>query len=107
MTGIRELFEEAGVLLQKSMTAKQAVAKPLNDHSWQDRVHDDAAEMGKLLDELQVAPAIDALKYWVTFITPKIEKRYVFDGGTLIYGAFQSMSRKEICIGFPSSIYGY
>lgn len=75
VTGIRELFEEAGVLLQQCDSNQKAVAKPVQDHTWQERVHDSAQEMGSLLEELQVAPAIEALKYWVTFITPKIEKR--------------------------------
>jgi len=77
--GLRELFEEAGVLL--AMSARGNRAKPVEFKSreekkaWQKRVHDNPNEFEKLLKEKNVNLATNALFHWVTFITPVMEPR--------------------------------
>jgi nucleoside diphosphate-linked moiety X motif protein 19 len=76
--GLRELFEEAGVLLAKS---KGNRARPVKFSSvterreWQKRVHDNPQEFENLLKEKQVKLATNALFHWITFITPVMEPR--------------------------------
>lgn len=75
--GLRELFEEAGVLLAKSRVGNRA--KPVSFASkeerreWQKRVKDNPKEFDQLLKEKNATLATDALFYWVTFITPIFE----------------------------------
>ena len=77
--GLRELFEEAGVLLAKSRVGNRA--KPVSFASkeerreWQKRVKDNPKEFDQLLKEKNATLATDALFYWVTFITPIFESR--------------------------------
>ncbi|GBG24770.1 Nucleoside diphosphate-linked moiety X motif 19 [Hondaea fermentalgiana] len=78
LTGIRELFEEAGVLLtaqdNKPGHAQAVVISKEETKEWQKRVHDDAAQFKPMLEKYRQAPALSALHYWITFITPVIEK---------------------------------
>jgi len=74
VTGIRELFEEAGVLLTKN-SDNADLAHPVSAPEWQDKVHNDPGKFQSLLTSLNCEPAIDSLEYIVTFTTPKMEKR--------------------------------
>jgi len=77
ITGLRELFEEAGVLLTCEPGHKDAVPvkmSPGEKKKWQQKVHKDAKEFENLLEVTGKAPALSALHYWVTFVTPKVEK---------------------------------
>jgi nucleoside diphosphate-linked moiety X motif protein 19 len=83
--GLRELFEEAGVLLTTSSKSKFR-AKPVQflskeeKRAWQKRVHDDPKEFDRLLKEKNVVLATNALFHWITFITPVMEpKRFYTD----------------------------
>jgi len=81
ITAIRELFEEAGVLLAEKPGTPFAHAVTLQDQSvWQKRVHDNAQDFEVLLKTVSSSPALSGLHYWVTFITPLVEKhRYITD----------------------------
>lgn len=76
--GLRELFEESGVLLAQS---KGNRAKPVKFASkkerkaWMKKVHDDPAQFDMLLREKRVKLATDALFHWISFITPVMEPR--------------------------------
>jgi nucleoside diphosphate-linked moiety X motif protein 19 len=82
VTGIRELFEEAGVLLCASEGggARTHLAAAHNlpareQRQWQQAVHADAGKFQELLRLVERPPALGGLHYFVTFITPLIEKR--------------------------------
>jgi len=77
--GLRELFDEAGVLLSKAMKGNSA--EPVKFGSlterleWQKRVHDNPNEFERLLREKNVRLPLDSLFYWITFVTPVMEAR--------------------------------
>jgi nucleoside diphosphate-linked moiety X motif protein 19 len=78
--GLRELFEEAGVLLATSNKGRTRARQVKFDsvverRQWQKRVHDDPMEFERLLKEKQVKLATNALFHWCTFITPIMEPR--------------------------------
>lgn len=81
--GLRELFEEAGVLLTESRDGGNAmVAKSYKFNSskekkkeWQKKVHDNAEAFDEMISQLGVKPAIDSMAYMCTFITPVVEPR--------------------------------
>jgi nucleoside diphosphate-linked moiety X motif protein 19 len=82
VTGIRELFEEAGVLLCASegggARTHLAAAHNLPEREqrrWQQAVHADAGKFQELLQLVQRPPGLGGLHFFVTFITPLIEKR--------------------------------
>jgi len=83
--GLRELFEEAGVLLAKSTKGKNRAypvkfASVAERKEWQKRVHDDPNEFDKLLKEKKVNLATSSMFHWITFITPVMEpRRYYTD----------------------------
>ena len=77
--GLRELFEEAGVLLTKSARGNRTkpveFSSPAERRSWQKKVHDHPLEFEKLVKEKNVILATSALFHWITFITPIMEPR--------------------------------
>jgi len=96
ITAIREMFEETGVLLSKSICAKSSSISSAFDFcdssflsTWRKSVHD---EPGKLLDlfrELEVVPDIWGLSEWSDWLTPttvNAKGRRRFD--TIFYSAF-------------------
>lgn len=82
--GLRELFEEVGVLLafQGAKKSTQAVhfATSQERIQWQTRVKDNAAEFDALLADKRVQLATDSLFHLVHFTTPVMEpKRFATD----------------------------
>lgn len=79
ITGIRELFEEAGVLLienkEKTIDAKVHSLEISKKQKFQKLIHDDPSLFEKFLEDESVIPADEHLHFWTTFITPVIEKR--------------------------------
>ena len=77
--GLRELFEEVGVLLTASPSdkclARAVDLPPQQRHRWMGSVHEDAGKFEELLQSQHVHLPLDALGFVVTFITPKIEQR--------------------------------
>lgn len=83
--GLRELFEETGVLLLAAHdTAKQKLSAAQRSE-WQHRIQKDASELGSMLQHLGESSVpcqlgIDRLEHITTFITPVLEKRrYITD----------------------------
>lgn len=82
--GLRELFEEVGVLLTFKGAGKSTRAVKFTDQaeriSWQNRVKTNAAEFDLLLKEKKVVLATDALFHMIHFTTPVMEpKRFATD----------------------------
>jgi len=73
ITGLRELFEEAGVLLvpnRNDPNMSHAVRLDSeNNVKWQHLVHENASNFAPLLKHLNAVPAVSSLHYWVTFTT--------------------------------------
>jgi 8-oxo-dGTP pyrophosphatase MutT (NUDIX family) len=69
IAAIRELFEEAGVLLVAESTAPDARA------TWRRRLLDGEVTFTQLLAEQRLTPRPDALAWWSRWITPSFEPR--------------------------------
>eukprot|EP01080_Neovahlkampfia_damariscottae_P004268 gene4268-7604_t len=68
ITGIRELFEESGILLVDPEPTE-------NFDSWREKIHDNAAEFKNLCEKRNFLPALDKLLPFSHWTTPIQEKK--------------------------------
>src|SRR5262245_24852570 len=72
VTALRELFEEAGMLLAYGPDARPLSAVSLEDlRAQRTRSREDSAAFGQLLAERRLALATDRVGYWAHWITPE------------------------------------
>jgi len=72
VTALRELFEEAGMLLAYGPDARPLSAASLEDlRVERTRSREDSAAFGRLLTERHLALATDHVGYWAHWITPE------------------------------------
>ncbi len=72
-TVVRELFEEAGILLAKPGYDKISLAS--NIQKWRGAVHQNAAEFKAILSAVNAYPSYNQLHHYCTFLTPNFEQR--------------------------------
>jgi recombination protein RecT len=68
-TAIRELFEEAGVLVT------DAPVSEADRLAWRKRLAAGEATFAEMLEALGVRPALDRMHYWARWITPSVEPK--------------------------------
>jgi len=73
ITGIRELFEETGVLLTQPRASDASTVEP-----WRDRIQQDATQFVEMCKTLNIRPDTSCLHPWTRLITPLREK-YRYD----------------------------